>query len=215
VEWKYKWQPIGYPAAAFPMGPSIDAGKEELCHQFELWRPQVEKYGANMAIYSEGSIVGGEVWEYEIKPTSGRLHWALPHMQKVVTWGCPMREQGKAWPDPGAPVATPESHGVTGNLMVDTPVWWRNYAHSKDLYTSVSGESGEDKTAIWQIVRGQRVFSGPDSLLAQFLEVAQAPIPGAIAAFKAMLDAGMFFGGGLTPHTNYNIGPAIEYLSAA
>ena len=35
-----------------------------------------------------------------------------------------------------------------------------------------------------------------------------------MGAFKAMLDAGMFFAGGTGPHVNYNIGPAIDYLRA-
>ena len=45
--------------------------------------------------------------------------------------------------------------------------------------------------------------------------IAQQPIPGAIGAFRAMLDAGMFFAKGTGPHMNYNIQPAIEYLRAA
>jgi hypothetical protein len=37
-------------------------------------------------------------------------------------------------------------------------------------------------------------------------------VPGAIGAFKAMLDAGMFFGARTGPHLNYNTGPAIDHL---
>lgn len=219
VENQYKWQPIGYPAAMTPMGPSIANGREELCHQFELWRAQVERNGAVLAGYSQGACVTSECWEGDIKPANGRLHWAFPHIKKAVTWGNPDREQGKAWPDfaPGQEIAPPNSSGVTGTLMKDTPDWWRNYAHKGDLYAaggtgSPGDASSQDKTAIWQIIRGTKAFSGPDNLLSQFLEITTSPLTGAIGAFKAMWDAMAFFGGGLIQHTSYNVGPAIDYL---
>ena len=219
VENRYLWQPIGYPAAPTPMGPSIANGRAETINQFAIHRNQVITNGAALAGYSQGACVVSELWENDIKPPSGVLNWAKPYIRKAVTWGNPDREQGKVWPDfaPGQEVAPPDSSGVTGTLMRDTPDWWRNYAHKGDLYAAggkgTPGDaSSQDKTAIWQIIRGTKVFSGPDSLLAQFLEIAQSPLPGAIGAFKAMWDAGMFFGGGLTQHTSYNVGPAIDYL---
>jgi hypothetical protein len=219
VENQYLWQPIGYPAAPVPMGPSIAEGRGELVNQFTIHRVQVERNGAVLAGYSQGACVTSECWEGDIKPVGGALNWAKPYIRKAVTWGNPDREQGKVWPDfaAGQDVAPANSSGVTGTLMVNTPDWWRNYAHKGDLYAaggtgSPGDASSQDKTAIWQIIRGTKVFSGPDSLLAQFLEIAQSPIPGAIGAFKAMWDAGAFFGGGLTQHTSYNVGPAIDYL---
>lgn len=215
VEDRYKWQPIGYPAAAFPMGRSINAGKAELRNQFAIHRAQVERNGAALAIYSQGAVIGSEVWEQDIKPPSGSLHWAFPHMRKAVTWGNPSRETGKAWPDPGAPIAPAHTGGVAhpSERMKETPAWWRNYAHKGDLYTTGTNDAaGQDKTAIWRIIRGENFFVGPDTLLEQFLEVAQEPIPNAIGAFKAMLDAGMFFAKGTSDHINYNVKPAIEYL---
>jgi hypothetical protein len=143
--------------------------------------------------------------------------WAEPFLRKAVTWGNPSRELGKVYPDfaPGQSVAPRNTSGVAyvDDRMYDTPDLWRDYAHKGDLYAACEqGDSGEDKTAIWRIVRGEQFFIGPDTLLEQFLEITTSPIPGAIGAFKAMLDAGMFFGGGLTQHTSYNIGPAIDYL---
>lgn len=216
---RYLWQPIGYPAAPTPMGPSIANGRAETINQFNIHRNQVILNGAALAGYSQGACVTSEIWENDIKPAAGALNWAKPHIRKAVTWGNPDREQGKVWPDfaAGQEVAPANTSGVTGTLMVDTPDWWRNYAHKGDLYAAggdgtPGSAASQDKTAIWQIIRGTKVFSGPDSLLAQFLEIAQQPIPGAIGAFKAMLDAGMFFGGGLTQHTSYNVQPAIDYL---
>jgi hypothetical protein len=213
VEDKWRWQPIGYPAQAVPMGPSIDAGRAELANQLNKFRGQIEKYGAALAGYSQGAVITSSTWEYDIKPANGSLHWAKDHIVKAVAWGNPMREKGKAWPDAGAPMASPDTQGVTGDLMKDTPDWWRNYAHVGDLYTtSTADAAGQDKTAIWQIIRGTKVFSGPDNLLTQFMEIAQQPVPGAIGAFKAMMDAGMFFGKQTQPHTNYSTAEAVAFL---
>lgn len=213
VEGRYRWQPIGYPAQAVPMGPSIRDGRGELVNQFNIHRQQVEQHGAVLGGYSQGAVITSECWEYDIKPEGGVLHWAKPHIKAAVAWGNPMREKGRAYPDPGGQLAGQNTEGVATPLMVDTPVWWRNYAHVGDLYTTAADdESREDKTAIWQIIRGTDVFAGPDSLLAQFLEVAQQPIPGAIGAFKAMFDAMVFFGKQTGPHINYSPQPAIDYL---
>jgi hypothetical protein len=216
LESRYKWQPIGYPAQAFPMGPSIRAGKAELLNQFEINKAQVQAYGFAMASYSQGAVIASEVWEY----MKSNNHWAVPHFQKAVTWGNPSRERGKVYDDfaPGQRVAGPNTSGVAyvTDRMHDTPATWRDYAHAGDLYAAVEGDGpdAQDKTAIWRIVRGENFFVGPDTLLQQFLEIAQQPIPNAIGAFKAMMDAGMFFGGGLTQHTSYRIDPAIEFLRA-
>ena len=213
VEHKYLWQPIGYPAAAVPMGPSIAVGRAELRTQFAVHRPRVEKFGAVLGGYSQGGCVVSEAWEQDIKPADGVLHWAMPHIKKAVVWGNPCREKGKAFPDPGGTLAPLNTSGVATPLMVDTPSWWRNYAHKGDMYAaSADDESREDKTAIWQIIRGTKVFSGPDNLLKQFLEVAKEPVPGAIGAFKAMFDTLIFFGSGTRPHITYDPRSAIDYL---
>lgn len=214
------WQPIGYPAAPFPMGKSITAAIDE-CHvQFNRSDPgfehrkRIETYGLALAGYSQGAVVISELWENHIKPEGGTLHWAKPHLTKAVTWGNPNREQGKVYPDfGGSPMASLTSQGVSSNGMKDTPDWWRNYAHTGDLYAAAEpGDSQQDKNAIWQIVRDLNVFTGPDSLLAQVLELAVLPIPRTIAAFKALIDAGMFFAKQTGPHVNYGIQPAIDYL---
>ena len=115
-------------------------------------------------------------------------------------------------------MAAPNTAGVAHitDRLHDTPPWWRDYAHAGDVYATggTTDAAGQDKTAIWRIVHGEKFFVGPDTLLEQFLEVAQQPLAGAMGAFKAMLDAGMFFAGGTGPHVNYNIGPAIDDLPA-
>jgi hypothetical protein len=136
-------------------------------------------------------------------------------MRKACTFGNPMRELGRVWGDAGAAPAPMTSHGIADQLLTDTPSWWRDYAHAQDLYSDVEGQSGEDKTAIYKIIMGTRIFKGPDNLLAQFLELAQNPLPEATGMFKAVMDAGLFFVRQTGPHVNYNPQAAIDYLLAA
>ena len=220
VEDRYLWQPIGYPATAVPMGPSIAAGRTELATQMARHRGRIERHGCALAGYSQGAIVVSETWAQDIT-AGGPLAWAKPHVRKAVTWGNPSRERGKVWPDAGGRSSGPGRGGVTGALMTGTPDWWRDYAHAGDLYTDVGDdESGENRTAIWQIIRDGNIAKGPDSLLRQFLELAGVVRDGpqiaeVTAMFQAMLDALIFFGQQTRPHTNYSTSEAIAYLRTA
>lgn len=220
VEDRYKWQPIGYPAQPFPMGPSIRAARDEVFNQMNIHRDRIVKYGLAFAGYSQGALALSETWEFEIKPQTGRLHWAYPHIRKAVMWGNPMRERGKAYPDAGGPTALPDSQGVTPQLMQNTPDWFRSYAHRNDLYTEVTpDQSAENKTAIWQIIRDGDIMTGPNSILRQVFELTGvldgSQVAETTGMVKAMLDALVFFGSGTQPHTNYSTQEAIDYLRAA
>ena len=203
------------------MGPSIQAGRDELYVQMSKWGERIVKQGCALAGFSQGALIISETWEFDIKPANGRLHWAMPYIRKAVTWGNPMREKGKVWPDAGAKPSPPEHQGVTAQLMTDTPDWWRNYAHISDLYCDVpDDESGENRTAIWQMIRDGNMVSGPDSLLRQVLELGgfvkdADQISEVTGMFKAMLDALTFFGQQTGPHLNYSTAEAIDYLKAA
>ena len=212
VESRWLWQPVGYPAAPFPMNKSVQAGRIELNRLFELHRPRIEKHGAALIGYSQGAIVICETWMDDI--LEGRLRWADNSILKAVTFGNPMREMGKVWPDPGAPPASPTSRGIADRLMVDTPTWWKDFAHAGDIYTAVHGDAGEWKSAIYKVIMGARLMQGPDSILAQVMELTAAPATEAVAAMQAILAAGMFFGKGTGPHVNYDVRPAINHLLA-
>jgi hypothetical protein len=214
VESRYLWAPVGYAAAPFPMNQSAQEGRQELCRLFDVHRARVEQWGAAMIGYSQGAIVTSECFMFDIRPEGGRLHWALPHMRKACTFGNPMREQGRVWADAGAAPAPMTSHGIADQLLTDTPPWWRDYAHKSDLYSDQEGQSAEDCTAVYKVIMGTRFFKGPDNLLAQFLELAQNPLPEATGMFKAIVDAGLFFARGTGPHVNYSPQAAIDYLLA-
>lgn len=219
VEDRYLWQPIGYPARAVPMGPSIQAGKDELYVQMTKHRDRIVRYGCALAGYSQGAIVISETWE-AMKNPAHRLAWAAGRVRKAVTWGNPSRERGRVWPDAGGPPAGSNRGGVTGHLIMNTPSWWRDYAHAGDLYTDVlDDESAENRLAIWQVIRDGSIAKGPDSLLRQVLELGGAldgsTVAETTAMAKAMLDALTFFGGGTKAHTSYSTTEAIAYLRAA
>jgi hypothetical protein len=212
VESRWLWQPVGYPAQPFPMNKSVQAGRIELIRLFELHRPRIEKHGAALIGYSQGAIVICETWMDDILADNGRLRWAKNSILKAATFGNPMREMGKVWPDPGAPQASPTSHGIADRLMVDTPTWWKDFAHAGDIYTAVQGDAGEWKSSIYKVIMGARLMQGPDSILAQVMELTAAPATEAVAAMQAILQAGMFFVKGTGPHLNYDVRPAINHL---
>ena len=217
VEDRYLWQPVGYPARAVPMGPSIAAAKDELVVQMNKHRDRVTRHGCAWAGYSQGALAISEAWTLDVLPPNGRLHWALPHIRKAVTWGNPMRQRGSVWPDAGGPPSPPPNGGVTGILM-EAPPFWRDYAHKGDLYADVPPDhSGENRSAIWQLIRNGDVMKGPNSILRQFLELGGIVRDGdqvseAIGMVKAMMDALVFFGSGTRPHVNYSTAEAVAYL---
>ncbi len=210
VEHRFRWQPVGYRAAPFPMATSVKEGRTELIRLLKL----PENLGQiNLAGYSQGAVVVSELWEYDIKPVSGRLHHRIEDMGKVVCFGNPLREKGNAYADPGGPVVDRDSEGIGDRLMQNTPSWWRNYAHDGDIYTDNVGERGEWMTSIYKVVMGTRIFTGPDSLISQLLiELPERPVTEVIAMFHAIIEAGMFFANGTGPHVNYAIDPARDYL---
>jgi len=205
----YVWQPIGnYPAQAFPMWPSVQLGVAEL-------RLQINRYPGPFALagYSQGAIVTSFVFKQDILNPEGALHHRLPDLMKAVTWGNPMAEMGHSFP--GDPDQVP-GRGIMDDRLRNTPDWWWDFRHHKDIYTDTPDDDmGEDYTAICKIVMGSGWFMGPNSIIAQVLEVVQRPVPECIAMIQAVVGAGMFFGAGMnSPHFTYDIRPAVEYLRA-
>ena len=207
------FQPVGnWPAAAFPMNPSVQQGRAEVNRLIDASPGPFGLCG-----YSQGAIVMAEVWEYDIKPVDGRLHHRINDVLKMVLIGNPMRERGNGIGTPGGEAPSPESKGIADRLMVNTPDFCLNLAHKGDLYTDTLGEWGENATAIFQIVMGTRIFSGPDSLLSQVFEVLgvrkdASRLVEIMGIFRAIMNAGLFFAHLTAPHTSYHVGPAIDFL---
>ncbi|AIS74089.1 lysin B [Mycobacterium phage Anubis] len=208
---KYTWQPIGnYPAAVFPMWPSIQAGRTELRNQIAAKAGEV-----NLAGYSQGAVVVGQVLKHDIMDPKGSLHHRLGDVRKVVMWGNPMRQKGIAHDDRWIhKVAGPDTYGILEDRLEGldkAPFEVRDYAHEDDMFASVRDDDiHEYQIAIAKIVMTATDFwQGPNSLVAQLTELGQRPLPEGIALANSILDALKFATN--TAH-GYNIGPAIEFL---
>lgn len=94
---------IPYPAAVFPMGPSVTAGRSTLVSSIQSYAGSY--YAANgsydgMVIvltgYSQGAMVTGQVWTQDILDDLGQLHYLLPYVWRVYQFGDPYRSPGIA-----------------------------------------------------------------------------------------------------------------------
>lgn len=206
----WTWQGVSYPANAFPMQPSIDAGDTEFARLLQL-QPPTRTWGC--IGYSQGAIVTSNILD-RIRNPSDALSAYLPSFIGGVTFGNPRREAGHTIPngiDPGG-------HGIVTPNLVDTPASWWDFADGKamvnspgnDLYcTCGAGEDAQavaDQEAIWELVDSVSLTSliGSTSLFAELLGLLKSPLPGGIAAIEAIFGALDFFGiEGITPHTSY------------
>jgi hypothetical protein len=219
----YRWQGIGYPAQAFPMGDSINKGvaeHEQLLANTNLMPPDMEWCGE---YYSEGAIVGVTVYKRMVSGVSP-VSWRLPYLKCVVTQGNPAREKGVAygndyagWPKPG-----PNSRGICTDeeRMVNTPKWWYDFAHIHDIYTDTpDDEGGEDMTLIWQIVRDppqHLIGVSTNTLLGHVMGLLKSPIkevPGAVLAAMHGMGFVATKPYPTMPHIDYDLGPATQILA--
>lgn len=211
----YRWQPIGnYPAQAFPMQPSIDAGRAELIDQIE--QKVRDNDGIALAGYSQGAVVVGQVLKHDIMNPSGRLHHLLPNVRKTVFWGNPMRQQGIAHPDHWKyRVADPDTFGIMEDRLEgleSAGFEVRDYAHAGDMYAAIRDRDADEwKIAIQRMIfKATAFFGGENSLVAQLIEWWQRPFEETIAAAQAGVEAIRFFTN-LDQHA-YNRFPAVEFL---
>ena len=214
---RWFFQPVAYPAQAFPMGPSVEQGRAELKR---LIRERPGKIA--LAGYSQGAIVPSLTYLRDIRDPRGELHDRLGDVVASVTWGNPCRQRGKANGNLRAGIPVPEGRGIGDELMTDTPDWWLDFAHGanspagRDIYTDTpDDDSGEHMTAMFRVVQNVSGFIGPNSLLEQFGEMFANPGVEIPAAFRAI-----YFGGAFVatqpfatyPHCCYDIAPAISFL---
>ena len=207
----YRWQPIGnYPAAVFPMGPSVKLGRAELVKQ-------IAKHPGAFAMvgYSQGAMVVTEVFKHDIRNPGGILHHRLRDLIAVVTFGNPHREQGHTYPSDPSP---PTGRGIGDDLLVDTPDYWWDFAQSddfRDIYTNVPNDgAGEHMTAIFRLVQNVSCLMGKNGLLEQMFEISQDPVSEILDAFRAVYYGGQFvaYRPATLPHISYDIRPAVDYL---
>lgn len=204
-----KWQPVGYHNTALPFDNASGIRELRRLLADRTLLPPGTPWG--MAIFSQGAIVGSEVFLRHIRPPSGDLHWRLADWRATLAFGSPYREQDVVAPWVQDPPRR-GTGGISNVRMTNTPVdRWAEVARRGDLYTeNEAGDSGEMKTAIYMAVQNQ--WSGhPDSLLNQMLELAERPLPEMIAMIKAIASGAMFLGD-MRPHGGYDLGPCIDFM---
>jgi hypothetical protein len=217
VEDTWFFQPVNYPAAAFPMANSVQSGRAELKR---LIRERPGKIA--LAGYSQGAIVTSLTWLKDIANPKGELHDRLGDVVASVTFGNPCREQGKANGNKLAGIPIPEGRGISDTLMSDTPDWWLDFAHGgnapqgRDIYTDVpDDDTGEHMTSIFKLVQNVSGFFGYNGLLEQLTEASTNPLVELPALLRAVYFGGAFITArpfATYPHCNYDIGPAIKFL---
>ena len=165
VEAKYRWQPIGYRAAPFPMWPSIsEAATNHLPDQpvpgpFALVGYS-QRRSCRRVRYSSTTSSRPTACCITDCPTCARLSCSAT----------PCGAFYRAWSD-GVSLARTDASGILDDRLQDTPDWWRSYAHAADLYTDCElDDDGEWKRMVCKIVMGHNIFSGDDGVIAQVAE---------------------------------------------
>lgn len=138
-EQKWDVYHIDYPAAAFPMGPSIQAGADT-CERILLSIP----YGTPFMLggYSQGAAVMSHVYR-RLKESTGSLHSFFPFFKGATLFGNPMREinftapevsWSGAWDVPGSSFG---GGGCFPDLLTGCEYGkWREYVNVNEVITS-------------------------------------------------------------------------------
>jgi hypothetical protein len=118
------WQPIGYPAAVFPMTPSVQNARNQIVAA--LGGPADSDYQAPvyasgpfvLSGYSQGALATCITYVNDIWSETGVLHHRLPDLYSVVNFGDPMRTPGISNGNTyqGIPVPGTEDGDVTGGI---------------------------------------------------------------------------------------------------
>lgn len=226
--YEWTWQPVGYPAAVVPMGPSVRAGIEEVVRLLSL-----PKYQGTFGLsgYSQGALVTNLVWRDEVLNPKGRLHHRKDDVIAIVNFGDPMRCPGIANGNlyAGQPLPKKLDGQVTGGIAgpqclrpEETPDFLLSFANDGDLYAAAPvGERpwekqaavGEYETLIFNFIQ--------ETNLKNTLEIAKAlleaifiPLTHLIPLVEAIINGLTFAAQGMNaPHWTYNSDPAIRYLT--
>ncbi len=199
----YIWQGVSYPAATFPMGPSVQQGVDELV------RLICERPGTFAIMgYSQGAIVTCKVWRDEIMNPNGRLHDRLDDIFAHVTFGNPLRCPGIANGNGLAGLPPPEDElgcltgGIAGPDDLtpwQTMPWHMDFAHNGDLYATCptgtdpwanESEAGAMETAVYKMVQGE--IAGRDSILLQVGKILSDPLNELFPVITALIDGIQF-----------------------
>ena len=231
----FYWQPVGnWPAAAYPMGPSVAAGVAE----GQRLLTQVHTSGPVVLIgYSQGAICASHFWRDVILNPNGACHNRVNDVIAAITWGNPCRAPGVAngnvfagWPTPKKldRVVTGGIAGPDDLTPAQTPAFWYDFVNTlagtdnRDIYTDCpvgptpatkEAPAGAIETQIYNIVQQA---TAPDvfAIVRDVLKlVGPRGFAQALAITEAIVNGGLFTAAGSNAaHYTYDIAPAITYL---
>lgn len=204
-----RWQPVGYDNVSLPF--KNQSGIDELTRLLSdtTLLPPGTPWG--LIIFSQGGIVGCEVFLRHIRPEGGKLHWRLKDLKGVIAFGNPYREKNviAPWvPDP--PKAN--TQGIADIQLTNTPEYWREVSRTGDLYAeNPDNEVGLNCTAIYKIVSQSSWSGGPAGMLQRVIDLLGNPFDGFIDIAMAII-RGVMFVGNMGPHGIYDLGPCIDFM---
>lgn len=237
TEAAFFWQPIGYPAAVFPMQESQLAAQNELSRLFGVHEQSgLCPPGTPVALsgYSQGAIAVAQFWRDHILNPAGQHHNRLADVVGIVQFGDPLRCPGIAHGNEIAGLPAPSIHDgqVTGGIAgpdcltpEQTPDFYVSCALDGDLYAAApvgsnpwtaEPEVGCLETRIYDFV----VHGTWDAFMANVGDLAdifRQPVDTIIAAAQAIFNGMTFFAAGTNaPHWQYQcMFPAVaDWLKA-
>jgi hypothetical protein len=230
---KFYWQPIGYPAATFPMNPSQKAAQAELSRQITIHEADGScpiGYPLALSGYSQGAIAVGQFWRDQILNPKGAHHNRLADVEVggIINFGDPIRSPGIAHGNEVAGFAVPKkldgqtTGGIAGPGCLkpeETPDYLLSCALDGDLYAAApvgdtpwvkEPEVGLLETRIYNFVlqgSWQTFLANVEDLADLFL----MPVATIIAAAQAIFNGMKFlFAGPEAPHWQY--GPFVPAM---
>lgn len=218
------WQPAGYPAAVFPMKPSVQAGVNEVRRLVPL--VHTPGYPLFLSGYSQGALVTGQAFLQDFWNPTGMFHDRLPDVARggVIQFGDPYRAPGIANGNAAFGFAAPTkldgvtTGGISGPLDFtpeETPDYYLSCALDGDLYAAApvgdtpwkhEASTGKVETSIYNFVE-----SGSP---VDFIKIA-LDIGAPIGTVRAIYNGLKFASAGMNaPHWQYGpfVGPAIGWI---
>lgn len=217
------WKPVGYDVQSIPFNNK--SGRDSLLSQLNservegpkvngqtVWWPFPDDLNWGMAIFSQGAIIGSQVWMRNLKPaTGGRLAARRDNLKRVVAYGNPYREKDviAPWvPDPPR-VGT---QGISDERLVGTPSFWQEHSRKGDMYAeNPDDEVGLNRSAVYKIISENSWSGGPAGILARVMDLFVNPFDGLIDMTMSLIGAGMFVVN-MGPHGMYDLGPSIDWM---
>lgn len=213
---RWRWQPVAYPAAVAPMGPSVDIG---VSNTLELLDHPENQGTFALSGYSQGALVTDIIWRDHL--LSGSHHHRLDDCIAIINYGDPMRAPGICRGNlyAGAPIPKPLDGVTTGGIAgkgnltpAQTPEFLLSFNNNGDLYGAAPcgddpwaadfAGAGYDEMMIFNLIQGH-AFKSLFALAEEVVKVIDQPMSHVIPLVQSIYNGLKFVGAGAGPHGDY------------